>query len=236
MKRRRLGQHYLIDREVVSRIVSLAEIRPTDHVLEIGTGKGALSQELVGLGASYTGYEVDRSNFEATASAVGESGARLVMGDAFEESPEFDVLVSSLPYSESATFVRWLSGLVFRRAIVLLQQDFVRKIMSPPGDRDYRGISAISQVSFKVREFEKVGRAAFSPQPRVSSVIASFEPRRRISREEAASILRLFSLRRRLVDSALAVTGVGSDVSFGRRRVYSLTPDEIHLLCLPRDQ
>jgi len=236
MKRRRFGQHYLVDREVIHRVVSLAEIRPTERVLEIGTGKGALTRELVGLGASYLGYEIDRVNFEETESAIRGRGARVVLGDAFRQSPEFDVLVSSLPYSESATFIRWLSGLVFRRAVVLLQEDFVGKIISPPGDRDYRGVSAISQVCFEVQALERVGRAAFSPRPRVGSVIASFEPKRRIPREEATNILRLFSLRRRLADSVLAEMGMSSGVSFGRRRVYSLTPDEIHLLCLPCDQ
>jgi len=234
MKRRKLGQHYLVDQEIIRRVVSLADIGPADRVLEIGTGRGALTKELAGLGASYLGYEVDRANFDEVSNLVRGTGARVVLADAFKEHPNFDILVSSLPYSESAAFVKWLSGIGFRRAVVVLQGDFVRKIMAPPGSRDYRGISALSQICFDVRMLGTVPRAAFAPQPRVGSVIASFTPVRLVGRAEATNVIRLFSLRRRLADSALAELGMKKAGSFGRRRVNSLRPDEVHLLCVQK--
>jgi 16S rRNA (adenine1518-N6/adenine1519-N6)-dimethyltransferase len=233
MKRHRLGQHYLVDQDVIRRVVSLAGIGPSDQVLEIGTGRGALTKELAGLGASYLGYEVDRGNFDETSDLVRGTRARVVLADAFQERPDFDVLVSSLPYSESASFVKWLSGIGFRRAVVVLQEDFVRKITAPPGSRDYRGVSALSQICFDIKVLDRVPRAAFSPQPRVGSVVASFSPRHQIREAEVANVIRLFSLRRRLVDSALAELGMRGVGSFGRRRVNSLRPDEVHLLCAP---
>jgi 16S rRNA A1518/A1519 N6-dimethyltransferase RsmA/KsgA/DIM1 with predicted DNA glycosylase/AP lyase activity len=236
MKRRRLGQHYLVDRTVVRRIVSLAGIRPTERVLEVGTGKGVLTKELVGLGASYLGYEVDRRNFEETKKMVHGPAARLALGDAFDQRAEFDVLVSSLPYSESTRFVRWLTGIDFGRAVVVLQDDFVRKIMAPPGARDYRGISALSQLCFEIRVIDEVKRESFVPRPKVESVIASFLPKLRITRSEASDIFRLFALRRRRVDSAIAELGMKRDRSFGERRVYSLRPEEVHRLCLRQPQ
>jgi len=215
-------------------VVSLANIGPGDRVLEIGTGKGALTKELAGLGASYLGYEVDRANFAETSNLVRGTGARVVLADAFEERPDFDVLVSSLPYSESGAFVRWLSGMGFSRAVVVLQEDFVRKIMAPPGSRDYRGISALSQICFNVKVLGGVPRAAFVPQPKVRSAIVSFIPIRRIEKAEVANVIRLFSLRRKLADSALTKLGMKGTGSFGRRRVNSLRPEEVHLLCIQR--
>jgi 16S rRNA (adenine1518-N6/adenine1519-N6)-dimethyltransferase len=231
MKRHKLGQHYLVNHEVIRQVVSLAGIGPTDRVLEIGTGRGALTKELIGLGASYLGYEVDRTNFDETSNLVRGTRVRVVLANAFKERPDFDVLVSSLPYSESASFVKWLSGTKFRRAVVVLQDDFVRKITAPPGSRNYRGVSALSQICFDVKVLGRVPRAAFAPPPRVGSVIASFSPRRRVEEAEAAKVIRLFSLRRRLADSALAELGMKGAGSFGRRRVNSLRPDEVHLLC-----
>ena len=233
MKRQRLGQHYLVDAEVIRRIVAYARVSPSERVLEIGTGRGALTRELVGLGASFVGYEVDRENFAETANAVRGTGARILLADAFEQRPEFDVLVASLPYSESAAFVEWLSGIRFGRTIVVLQEDFVRKILAPPGDRDYRGVSALAQVSFDVRVLERVGRRSFSPQPRVSSVVVLFAPKLLVSKAEVSNIMRLFSLRRRQVDSVLAELGMEGKGSFGRRRVFSLRPEEVHALCCP---
>ena len=214
-------------------MVSLAGIGPADKVLEIGTGRGALTKELAGLGASFLGFEIDRANFDETSDLVRGTSARVVLADAFEERPEFDILVSSLPYSESAPFVKWLSGMEFRKAVVVLQEDFVRKLMARPGSRDYRGISALAQICFDINVLSRVPRAAFSPQPRVGSVIASFSPRRRVGSAEVANVIRLFSLRRRLADSALAELRMNGAQSFGRRRVNSLSPDEVHLICAP---
>ncbi len=233
MTRRRLGQHYLVDSGVVRRIVSFADVEPTERVMEIGTGRGALTRELAGLGSSFVGYEVDRENYEETVRAVRGTRARVLLGDAFDQAAEFDVLVSSLPYSESASFVRWLSGIRFRRAVVVLQTDFVRKLLAPPGARDYKGISALSQLCYDVKVLDRVERVAFSPRPRVGSVIVSFAPKLRIESAEVSNIVRLFSLRRRLVDSALRELGMEGGGSFGRRRVNSLKPDEVHRLCMP---
>lgn len=231
MKRQRLGQHYLVDRLVIRRVVDAAGIRPSERVLEIGTGRGALTVELLGRGASYTGYEVDRQNYEATVEALGGADAKVVLGDAFDQRPEFDVLVSSLPYSESATFVRWLSGMDFERAVVVLQSDFVEKVMAQPGDRDYRGVSALAQVAFRLEVLGRIERKAFSPQPKVDSVIVSITPRMTVSEEEAGRIVRLFTLRRRQVSAALAELGIQEKVEHARRRVYTLRPEEVHELC-----
>jgi len=231
MKRRSLGQHYLVDPRVVRRIVEFAQIRPSDRVLEIGTGKGALTSELAGLGAEFEGYEVDSHNYDATLAAVRGREAHVRLGDAFKQMPSFDVLVSSLPYSESATFVEWLCGADFERAIVVLQEDFVRKITARPGARDYRGISALAQIAFDIKVLDRVNRRSFAPQPRVNSVIVSFTPKLLVSEAETANVLRLFSIRRRQVDSALTELGMKGAGGHGRRRVYSLQPEEVHELC-----
>lgn len=212
-------------------MLALAQIGPSDRVLEIGTGKGVLTKELVGLGASFEGFEVDRTSYAETVDAVRGTGARIHLGDAFDKKPRFDILVSSLPYSESASFVQWLCGMGFSRAVVLLQEDFVRKLTALPGARNYRGISALAQLSFDIREMGLVGRESFSPQPGVSSIITMFSPKRRVSRAEALKIVLLFSLRRRRVDSALDELGIKRIANHGSRRVNSLTPEEVHEIC-----
>ncbi len=216
-------------------MVYLAGIRPSERILEIGTGRGALTQQLVNKGSSLIGYEVDPDNFRDTREAVRGTGAEIRFGDAFETRPEFDVLVSSLPYSQSATFVEWLSGMSFDRAVVVLQDDFVRKVLAPAGDRDYRGISALAQVAFETKVLGRIGRTSFSPQPRVNSVVVSFTPRRRVPAGEVANIIRLFSLRRRQVGPALSKLGMERKETYGRRRVYELHPDEVHELCRLRE-
>ena len=226
MKRRRLGQHYLADPEVVQMMISAARILPEEVVLEIGTGKGALTRELVGLGSRLFGYEVDRENFEETLEEVGGDGATILLGDAFETKPRFDVLVSSLPYSRSAEFVDWISEVDYDRAVVLLQEDFVRKVVAGPGTRDYRAVSVIAQVSSEIQIVGKVHRSSFLPPPKVNSVVVLITPKERLTHSDIAGVKRLFSLRRREVTSALSELDMGRSTGYGRRRVYSLKPEE----------
>ena len=234
MKRRKLGQHYLVDQEVVRRILEAAAVRSDEKVLEIGTGRGVLSKELARLGLSFEGYEIDRQNYDDTVATIGGTNAIVHLADAFVHRPDFDVLVASLPYSRSATFVEWLSGLEYDRAVVLLQEDFVRKILSAPGTRDYRAVSALAQISSGFRVLGRVGRNSFSPAPRVNSLLVLVTPRLRVSESEVSKIKRLFSLRRRQVESALVMLGMESQSGvYGLRRVYSLTPEEVHRLCSP---
>lgn len=232
MKRRRLGQHYLVDEGLAKRMVAYAEIGPDERILEIGTGRGALTRHLVGLGRRLDTYEVDPENYEATKDRFACSAVGLHLGDGFAEQRKFDVMVSSLPYSESSTFVEWLAGSSYRRAVVLLQDDFVRKLVAAPGTRDYRGVSALAQVSSSITIAEKVRRMSFDPPPRVGSAVAIFEPKVMVSEAEVSNVARLFSLRRRQVGSVLKELGMRAPrKSYGMKRVYSLSPAEVHEIC-----
>jgi len=226
MKKRSLGQHYLIDRSVVGRLVSLAGVRSGERVLEIGTGKGVLTKELAGVASQLEGYEVDEENLRATRAALSDGKVELHLADAFEERPEFDVLVASLPYSRSSSFVEWISQTRYDRAVVILQEDFVRKVMARPGQRDYRAVSAIAQASSEIQEVGQVPRNSFSPQPRVNSVVVRLKPKRRLAPHEILAVKRLFALRRRRVGAALAKLGGTAPEGLAKRRVYTLSPEQ----------
>jgi 16S rRNA (adenine1518-N6/adenine1519-N6)-dimethyltransferase len=201
-----LGQHYLVDRSVVRAMVDLAAIDPGERVLEIGTGRGALTRELVAMTASLEGYEVDRESYEGLRQELGPS-LGLHNEDAFEASPVFDVLLSSLPYSESSRFVEWLSGRRYDRAVVLLQSDFAMKITAEPGSPGYRAVSVISQASAEVEILSAVRRQSFSPPPRVNSCLVRMRWRRTLAPQEVAMIKRIFSQKRRTVRTALKNLG-----------------------------
>ncbi len=235
MIRRRLGQHYLVDQTVVRMVLDKAAICPGERVLEIGTGKGALTEKLAEVSSTLEGYEIDDSNYKETLRRVGGRNVTVHLGDAFLRKPDFDVLVSSLPYSESAEFVEWISQVEYDRAVVILQKDFVQKLQSPPGNRDYRAVSAIAQISSEIELVGKIPRDAFSPPPKVDSVLVSLKPKKRMPPGQISELKRLFSLRRRVLSGALAELGLpGVARSLGARRVYSLTPDEICEICPPR--
>ncbi|MDA4112498.1 MAG: rRNA adenine N(6)-methyltransferase family protein [Thaumarchaeota archaeon] len=226
-RRRALGQHYLIDSAVTALMVRLAAIGRDDRVLEIGTGRGALTRVLSGLSDRFEAFELDRDNYLATR----ELGLDVVLhlGDAFAGSRGFDVLVSSLPYSESSNFVEWLSRHNYERAVVLLQRDFVDKLLARPGQDGYRAISVISQLSSEVRPELDVAREAFDPPPRVSSAVVVVRPRDVLSLDEIRLVKMLFSQRRRKLSGALKQLGLETgetDPGQLSRRVQDLAPSD----------
>ncbi len=227
-RRRALGQHYLIDSSVAAEMVRLAAIGQNDRVLEIGTGKGALTFLLEGLSSHFEAFELDRANYLAT-KGLGLENLVLHLGDAFADSREFDILVSSLPYSESSNFVEWLGRHRYERAVVLLQRDFVDKLLARPGDGRYRAISVISQISSEVRSELNVARESFDPPPKVSSAVVVIRPRRTLSLRDIGLVKLLFSQRRRKLEGALKQLDLklgGTRSDHLSKRVQALSPSE----------
>jgi len=193
-----------------------------------------LTRVLVGMTPSLEGYEVDKGSYESLSREV---GGRVVLHneDAFDSSPVFDVLVSSLPYSESSRFVEWLSSRKYDRAVLVLQEDFARKITAPPGSPVYRAVSVISQASAETEIMSRVSRSSFEPQPRVNSCLVTMKWKRTLTGEEIAMIKRIFSQRRRTVKAALKSLGMASAMSTPDRqetlplqcRVNKLRPQSV---------
>lgn len=226
-RRRALGQHYLTDRTVAARMVALAGIERSHRVLEIGTGEGALTVVLAKLADHLEAFELDERNF-LTTRGLG-LGVMLRLDDAFAKPREFDILVSSLPYSESSRFVEWLSGHRYERAVVLLQKDFVDKLLASPGRDSYRAISVISQLSSEVKPEFAVSKESFRPQPKVASVVAVIRPRGVLSQEEVWLVKMLFSQRRRKLGGAVKRLGLplGTlDPALLSKRVQDLSPSD----------
>ncbi len=234
MRRRRLGQHYLVSPDSVKRILDAANIQSNQRVLEIGTGQGVLTVELVRVADKFEAYEIDEENYEITKNLVGPK-VTVRLGDAFLARPKFDVLVSSLPYSESSTFVEWLSMSKYDRAVVVLQEDFARKITAKPGTQAYRAVSVLAQISSYVTLGDKLNRDAFDPPPMVTSRIALFEYKRSLTIDEVTSIKKIFGLRRRELGGVLKTLGILSSRGFDpSRRVVSFTPEEVYRIIKPK--
>ena len=189
-------------------MLELAAIKPGERVLEIGTGRGALTRELARLTTSLEAYEIDRESYDGLRRELGGASLVLHNEDAFKSSPGFDVLLTSLPYSESSKFVDWLSHRRYDRAVVLLQRDFARKITAPPGSQAYRAISVISQASARVEIVSDVSRLSFDPPPRVNSCLVTMRWRRTLTRQQTAMIKEIFSQKRRTVRAALKSLGL----------------------------
>jgi len=234
MRRRRLlGQHTLIDPTVVSAIVEAAELKGDEVVYEIGTGSGVLTEKLCKAAGRVISSEIDEKLYYAALSRLNYPNLTLVKGDGFDLDVEFDVFVSSLPYRCSSRFVRWLLGKRFKRAVVLLQKDFVDKLLAKVGSECYRAVSVLAQYAFNISPILEVPPNAFTPKPKVRSsvVVITPKPNINLSGEIVKAVYKIFTLRKKKVSTALKILTNGVELrrltqDLLDKRVAALDPSE----------
>ena len=215
---RALGQNFVVDPNTVRRIARIADVGPGDHVLEIGTGLGALTLALVETGASVTTVETDRHLIPALDEVLAGIDVRLVVADArnvdWDElltGPGRWVLVANLPYNVATPLLLDLLDEVpaIVRMLVMVQLEAAERLAAEPGDR------AFGLPSLKVRQWaeaEIVGRVSaevFSPRPRVESALLAIgrreHPRVDDNVDESFDLARAaFGQRRKMLRRSLA--------------------------------
>ncbi len=227
----------LSSKETVQKLIECAAINKSDTVLEIGTGKGDLTKKLCEVSGRVVSYELaDYLAVEARKALSTFSNLAIISGDAFgsENICKFDICVTSLPYSESLRFIKWLSAISgsFNRCVAIVQSEFMEKISASPGQESYRAVSVLAQRSFNIERLFEIDRSQFLPSPRVSSTAIRLVPRMDMSQpffnQNRIFILNnLFSYRGRLV-SAVAkkfLISISDDVL--NQRIEKLDPAQI---------
>jgi 16S rRNA (adenine1518-N6/adenine1519-N6)-dimethyltransferase len=225
-KRRTLGQHMLVDRKVLAKIVDAAGIGKDEIVCEAGTGYGILTVELCRRAQRVISFEVDKKLFSHAQEQLKFQNIELVNADLFRTAHlRFDVFVSNLPYSRSRDAFEWLAMQKFNRAVVMVQEEFADKLAAAPGDKNYRAISALASYCFKIEKLFKVQSKSFEPQPRIESVVIRITPTTRITKETIKNLNLLFSKRNKKASTVAARAGVQAD--FGDKRIDQLAASDL---------
>jgi 16S rRNA (adenine1518-N6/adenine1519-N6)-dimethyltransferase len=178
--RKRLGQHFLVDRNVVTRMVDLAEVAPDDVVLEIGPGLGALTDVLSARAARLYLVEYDRGLADVLRRKFAQvPHVHVIEGDALKVDlaaavPEPRVkVVASLPYNVSVPILFRLleERRVFADVTVMLQREVADRLLARPATRAYGAPSVLFQLYARVRGRFRVPSSAFYPRPQVVSEV-----------------------------------------------------------------
>lgn len=200
--KRSLGQNFLVDANIQRKIVAALGAGPTDEVLEIGPGRGALTRHLVGTVDRLVLVELD-DDLAATLEA--EYGARadveVVHGDILElaidrhvADPEALKVIGNVPYSITTPIIFRLLQRPRPQDIILMVQDEVAdRIVASVGTKTYGALSVgVRSVATAERCF-RVGRQAFRPVPGVESAILRITPFRpdRISADDETRLRRV---------------------------------------------
>lgn len=223
----RWDQHFLIDPRAVGRIVSLVDVRGR-RVLEIGPGRGALTEALLDAGAYVIAIELDPLLCEELASRfrreIHEGRLILINDDAARcELPKFELAVANLPYSVSSRITFRLLGMEFQEAVLMYQKEFAMRMCARPGTPEVGRLSIMAQTYADIEPCFELSPNAFTPKPQVRSVVLRIIPHAPSfpikDREWYAEVVKaLFSHRRKTVRNGLkSLSGM-----IGRDRLQGL--------------
>jgi len=189
--RPKLGQHFLTDPNILSRIAAATGAGPGDTVLEIGPGQGTLTAELLRTGARVVAIEKDRLLAERLGTWNAERGTdalKIVVGDALkldwhEHIPRSDfpvprwVVAGNIPYYITSPLIdKALTPPLPRCVVFLVQAEVADRLAAAPGGKTYGALSVGVQAVARVERVFRVAPGSFRPPPRVVSAVVRLTP------------------------------------------------------------
>lgn len=247
---KKLGQNFLIDEDIVRRIVAAAELTPADTVLEVGPGIGTLTQGLAESGASVVAVELDKRLLPVLAATLeGYENVRIVNGDILQvdimrevDAPEFKVC-ANLPYYITTPIIFALleKRLPMERLVAMVQKEVAERMAAQPGGKDYGALSVAIQYYTEPEIAFIVPPSSFIPAPAVDSAVIVCKRRSQppVQVCDEGLFFRVvkaaFSLRRKMLSNSLKNMGVTGEQAGrwlelagvdGKRRAETLSLEE----------
>ena len=186
-----LGQNYLIDDFKRKKIINYGNLTKDDVVLEIGPGIGTLTIELAKKSKKVIAIEQDTTIFNILEDRLKKEGitnVELINGDAVKvDFPEFNKIVSNLPYQISSPISFKFLEYDFDLAILMYQKEFADRMNGKVGTKQYSRLSAMLYYKADIEFLTKVSPESFIPSPKVDSAVIKLTPKemdKNISKED----------------------------------------------------
>ena len=178
-----LGQHFLHDQEVLERIASSLPIEPDSLVVEIGSGQGALTRQLLERGARVAAIEVDRELAAGLRERFSDAAAlEVIEGDVLDVDltelirSQLDrpaLVAGNLPYYITSPILRrvFAASAAVKQAVFLMQKEVAERVVAVKGSRDYGFLSVLSRLHADPELLFTVAPGCFQPPPQVTSAV-----------------------------------------------------------------
>lgn len=232
-----LGQNFLVDRNIIDKIIDAADLTKDTLVIEIGPGMGALTQIAAEQAAKVLAVEIDRHLIPVLDEVVGSLGnVEIINEDILKinlnylieaerknfanEGKKFEkiVILGNLPYYITTPIIM---GILEREVnmdemVIMMQKEVAERIVASPGGKTYGALSIACQFFCETQYVATVPRTVFQPQPKVDSAVLRLERRTELPWEIGAGGRELFfkvvragfNMRRKTLLNALTTLGI----------------------------
>ncbi len=190
--RKGLGQNFLVDQNILTRIADAVELDKSQYVVEIGPGLGALSQELAQRGRGLLAIDIDQRLEAVLAETLdGFDNIRLLIKDVLKTdieaalSEEFQLnemitykVCANIPYNITTPIIFKLleECPCLKSATLMMQKEVAERILAEPGSKNYGRLTVSTAYHAKVERVINVSRNCFYPRPEVDSAVLKFVP------------------------------------------------------------
>ena len=182
-----LGQNFLHDNNVLTKIKQSVSVSSDDLIIEIGPGQGALTKKLKEFEANLVCFEIDDRTKEYLLPLEDEK-TRIVYGDflkvdVYEEIKDIKYnkiyVIANLPYYITTPIIEKIINLdlAVEEMVLMVQKEVAERFASKPGNKSYGSITIYLNYYFDVQKLFVVGRSSFTPAPNVDSMIIKFQKR-----------------------------------------------------------
>ena len=188
--KKKFGQNFLKDTNIVKKIVRVADIGDNSLVIEVGPGGAIMTRELSLVGSNVLAYEIDKElEEEQKKRLMDRDNVKILFKDFLESDLYSDVsqynynnlyFVSNVPYYITTPILMKLinSNLEFKKIVMMVQKEVGDRFSTVPGNKNYGSITVLLNYFYNIKKEFNVSRKQFVPEPNVDSVIISFTEKR----------------------------------------------------------
>jgi len=249
LPKKRLGQNFAVDTDLLRRMISYASITKDDVVLEVGAGLGFLTRLLSRECKRVIAVEVDPKLTKILREQLyGLQNVDLIEGDILSLSvPSFNKVVSTPPYSISSPLLFRLLERKFDCAVLTFQKEFAERLAASVDSKEYGRLTVTTYYRGEVELLDFVPRKMFYPPPDVDSIVVRLKPREppfQVEDEETflELVQTLFTQRNKKVRNAILpflhklgikggnALGLADSLPFHDKRVRGLAPEDFGVL------
>ena len=245
--RKSLGQNFLTDIKILKNIVTAGDVQPTDNVIEIGPGIGALTEQLARSAKQVVAFEIDDRLMPVlehtmapydNVTVINQDILSVDLETAIQEhfsDPDAPLkLVANLPYYITTPILMQVlqSNVQFANIVVMMQKEVASRLSAEVGTKDYGALTLAVQYRVDATLAFTVSRTAFIPNPNVDSAIVSLTPREPLevlphNEKQLFKLFKVgFTIRRKTLWNKL-ITAFGKDDEMKARLTEALADVEL---------